>query len=196
MSALCSLLSHLHTTSEPPINCKGRTRSTSWKSHSSQTSSIYFIHSTIGRSAVIPLNSGISRMSNCLLLIVSCWNILSRIIKKKVYQHQHKKSVLPSLSSLSNPPSCFFQILFCNVLLKQKFVILCRAENSLMQNMGHLHEWNFGTAQPSLQPNVYAGHPLLNRQHTKCVSLTDEDSNYLQMVTSGSLCLLLPLHQS
>ena len=49
------------------------------------------------------------------------------------------------------------------VMSKQNFVILYRAENPLMQNTVHVHEQNFGIAQPPLQLGVHAGHPLLHR---------------------------------
>ena len=95
MSAFCSLLSCLYIASVLPFNHKGRTCSTSWKSHSSQTSSTNSNRSTIGRSAATPLNTGISWMSNYLLIIVWCWNSLNRI--KKVSVNQHTKSVLSLL---------------------------------------------------------------------------------------------------
>ena len=46
-----------------------------------------------------------------------------------------------------------------------------------MQNTGHLHDGNFGTAQLPLWPDIHAGHPYLHRQQTKRGSLTDEDGH-------------------
>ena len=112
---------------------------------------------TIGRSAATPLNTGISWMSNYLLIIVWCWNSLNRI--KKVSVNQHTKSVLSLLQLfllLCLPLSLLSNLVFV-LLLKQKFVVLCRAENSLMQNTGHLNEWNFGTAKPPLQSVFVSG---------------------------------------
>ena len=49
----------------------------------------------------------------------------------------------------------FFKFGFSSKLAKQKFVILDRAKNLLMQNTSHLHKWNFGTAQHLLQSGFH-----------------------------------------
>ena len=105
-----------------------------------------------------------------------------------------------TLLSLSNLCSNLFQLLqiwsFFNVLLKQKFVILCRAENLLMQIMGHLHEQNFGTAESPLWPGVHIGYPLWHIQHTKCTLFDLRGQPFSLTATSGSLYLLFPPQDS
>ena len=113
--------------------------------------------------------------------------------------HQHGKSVLSSLLFLLH--HCYHRLCpiltaasfmsfkygcsFWNVLPKQKFIICCRAENSLIQITGHRQ--NFGTAQP---PQVFmlAIHtdntPILFDWRAQLLSLT---------AASSSLCITLLL---
>ena len=69
-SALCSLLSLLYTARALPHSRNGRMHSTLSMAQSSQTNSTFSIHSTIGISVIVPLNSGISRTSKALPSII------------------------------------------------------------------------------------------------------------------------------
>ena len=95
-------------------------------------------------------------------------------------------SQLP-LSLPTNP------VVFFNILPEQKFVIVCRVENSLMQNTGLLHELNFGSAQPPLRQGVYVCHSLLYRQNTKRSLFDGRVWSFSLTATSSSLCLSLSL---
>ena len=78
-------------------------------------------------------------------------------IIKKVSVNQHAKSVSLPLLFLLLLCLLFVAASFTSVksgfsfvLPKQKFVVLCWAENLLMQNKGLLHKRNFSTTQPPL----------------------------------------------